>query len=87
MNDQERGIIMQAWAESILALTAVEMSMAVMYENGVVPHAQLQEIVQRLRAFIDSVPEDVSGGPSPKAFMLDRLRKTAERWEVSFKTN
>ncbi len=87
MDDQDRGIIMHAWAESVLGLTALEMSMAVLCEKGLVPHDQLQEIVQRLRAFVESTPDETSGKLSPKAFMMDRLAKTAERWEVSLETN
>lgn len=87
MDDQDRGIIMHAWAESVLAMTTMEMSLAVLCDNGIVPHSQLVEIVQRLRAFVESVPATAASGVSPKAEMLDRIKQTAERWNVQFSTN
>ncbi len=88
MDDKDRALVMRAWGQSILGFTALEMSLAVLCEEGVVQQSHLDDIVHRLNAFIvDNARNAPPNQQEAIEFMKDRLSTMAERLSVNLQKN
>ena len=88
MDDKDRALVMQAWGSSILGFTALEMSLAVLCDEGAVQQSHLDDIVHRLNAFVDDNARNAPPNQQEAFdFMKDRLSRMAERLSVNLQKN